>query len=134
MSWDLLIFHPPEGATAVDEIPNDFDPPVLGPAADVRQRLLERVPGLDLSDPTWGQLSGPTWSIEVNIGRKDPIRSIMLHVRGGGDDALPVISLIGEALGARVLDISTGDFLTGGAGDADGWHSFQQYRDQVLGS
>jgi hypothetical protein len=133
MSWDLLVFHAPEGATAVDEIPNDFDPPTLGSGADVRQRLLDRLPELDLSDSAWGLLSGPTWSIEVNIGSEDPVGSIMLHVRGGGDDVLPVIALIGEALGARVLDMSTGNFLTGRAGDADGWHGFQQYRNGVLG-
>ncbi len=131
MSWDVLVIHAPEGVTAVDALPSGFDPPALGPGADVRQRLHERVPGLDLSDPAWGLLTGPTWSIEVNIGSGEPVASIMLHVRGGGDDVLPVIALIAEALGARILDLSTGRFLTGGPADTNGWHGFQQYRNQV---
>jgi hypothetical protein len=61
--------------------------------------------------------------------RKRPINSIMLHVRGGGDDVLAVIVQIAAAVGARALDISTGEFLTGDPTQTAGWHDFQQYRD-----
>jgi hypothetical protein len=134
MNWDVLVFHAPDDVAAVDEIPSDFDPPALGPGAHVRQRLRERLSGLDVSDPACGMLAGPTWSIELSLGSEDPVRSIMLHVRGGGDDVLPVIAQIAEAVGARALGISNGEFLTGSAADAEGWHGFQQYRNQVLGS
>jgi hypothetical protein len=133
VSWDVLVFHAPANVAAVDEIPSDFHPPALGSGAEVRQRLYERLPKLDLSDPTWGMLSGPTWSIEINIGSEDPVTSIMLHVRGGGDEVLPVIAQIADALGARVLDVSSGELLSGTTADAVGWRGFQQYRDQVLG-
>jgi hypothetical protein len=131
MSWDVFIFEAPAQAKSIDELPADFDPPALGAATDVRQRLLDNFPDFDLSDPAWGHLTGPTWSIELNIGADDPVDSIMLHVRGGGD-VLTVIALIVASVGGRALDTSTGEFLTGDPAESIGWHGFQQYRDQVL--
>lgn len=62
----------------------------------------------------------------------DPVDSIMLYVRGGGDDVLAVIARILPSVGGRALDISTGEFLTGEPTQTVGWHGFQQYRDQIL--
>lgn len=87
-------------------------------------------PDLDLNDPTWGNLEDPDWSIEFNIGREDPVESIMLHVRGGGD-VVEVIRRAARALGCRALDGSSGEFIEDGG--ADGWADFQAYRDSVLG-
>lgn len=132
MSWDVFIFEAPAHAKSIDELPKDFEPPALGAARDVRQRLLDNFQDIDLSDPAWGHLTGPTWSIELNIGADDPVDSTMLHVRGGGDDVLTVIAQIVASVGGRALDTSTGAFLTGDPAETDGWHGFQQYRDQVL--
>jgi hypothetical protein len=134
VSWDVFIFDAPPGATSVDQIPQDFEPPPLGGGPAIRQRLHDNVQGLDLSDPVWGRLHGQTWSIELNIGSKDPVDSIMLHVRGGGDDVLAVIAQIAASVGGRALDFSTGEFLTGDRSEAAGWHGFQRYRDQILRS
>lgn len=134
MSWDVFLFDAPVHAKSVDEIPQHFDPPPLGTGTDVRQRLHENLRDLDLSDPAWGRLVGPTWSIELNIGTDDPIDSIMLHVRGDGDEVLAVIAQIVGSVGGRALDISTGEFLTGDPAETAGWHGFQQYRDQILHS
>ncbi|MGI5170402.1 hypothetical protein ACQEU3_39235 [Spirillospora sp. CA-253888] len=71
------------------------------------------------------------WSIELNIGNDDPLESVMLHVRGGGDDVLAVVLRIAQSLGCRALDISTGEFLA--EGQAEGWHTFRQYRDRMAG-
>jgi hypothetical protein len=131
VSWDVLIFNGPADARTVDELPIDFAPPALRAAADIVERLSE-LPGIDLSDPTWGHLTGRTWSIDLNIGRGDPVDAIMLHVRGSGDDVLPVIAQIVAATGGRALDVSTGEFLTGDVTGVGGWHGFQQHRDQVL--
>jgi hypothetical protein len=133
VSWDVLIFDAPAHARSVDQMPQDFNPPPLGTGSDVRQRLRGNLEDLDLSDPAWGRLVGATWSIELNIGSDDPVDSIMLHVRGGGDEALAVIARIVASVGGRALDISTGEFLTGDPTQAGGWHGFQQYRDQTLG-
>lgn len=132
MSWDVFIFDAPSDATSVDQIPQGFRPPPLGAGPAIRQRLHDSVRGLDLSDPAWGRLDGPTWSIELNIGSKDPVDSIMLHVRGSGDDVLTAIAQIAASVGGRALDLSTGEFLTGARGEAAGWHGFQRYRDQNL--
>ncbi|MFG2051180.1 hypothetical protein ACGFIW_27590 [Micromonospora sp. NPDC048935] len=131
MSWDVFIFDAPPDATSVDELPQDSNPSPLGTGSDIRRCLRENFPDLDLTDPAWGQLIGPTWSIEFNIGSDDPVHSIMLHVRGGGD-VLAVIARIVAVVGGRALDTSTGEFLTGDSTQTAGWHGFQQYRDQIL--
>jgi hypothetical protein len=132
VSWDVLIFNAPTYATSVDEIPQDFDLRPLGAGPDIRELLHGALQGLDLSDPAWGNLAGATWNIELNIGSEDPVESIMLHVRGGGDDVLGVIARIAAAVSGRALDISTMEFLTGDPAQTAGWQDFQQYRDQVL--
>jgi hypothetical protein len=137
VSWDVFIVSAPDDVSSPAEMPTDFEPAPLGAARDIRQRLqrLEVTlpkPDADGTDSAWGYLRGPTWGMEVNIGSDDPVRMVALHVRGGGDDVVPVIVAIAEAVGGRALDSSTGDFLTGDA-DVAGWQSFQRFRDQVIG-
>ncbi|MGW2727902.1 hypothetical protein [Streptomyces sp. NPDC001494] len=93
--------------------------------------VTEAVPEVDLSDPTWGDLSGPTWSIDFNIGSENPVDSIMLHIRGSGDDVLGPVGLA-EALRCKALDLAEGDLIN--PGQTSGWHAFQQFRDRVIGS
>ena len=133
MSWDVHIFSPLADVRAADERTKESDFPPLGSASEVRRQLLETVPRLDLSDPTWGDLESPTWSIEVGLGSDDPVRSIMLVVRGTGDDVVAVIAKIANAVGGRVFDPVTGDYLTGGPADLTGWHAFQAFRDRAFG-
>lgn len=68
MSWDVLHFHLPDDVTSVHEIPADHSPDPLGRRHDALATVTQAVPEADLSDPTWGELSGPTRSIELNIG------------------------------------------------------------------
>ncbi|MET7421891.1 hypothetical protein [Dactylosporangium sp. NPDC005555] len=133
MSWDIFVLNVAATVTTTDEIPGDDPMTPLGTSADVLRRLRDGLPGVDLSDPAWGHLRGPGWTIELNIGAKDPVDSIMLHVRGGGDDVLGVIARVAALAGGRALDMSTGEFLTGDPARTEGWHGFQRYRDQVLG-
>lgn len=112
MGWDVFIFTAPATVESVDEIPQDFDAPALGGAAEVRQRLREDFPSVDLTDPAWGHLVGATWRIALDLGADDPVDAITLHARGG-DDVLPVIERIVATVGGRALDISTGAFLAG---------------------
>ncbi|MEV4758591.1 hypothetical protein AB0J86_26290 [Micromonospora sp. NPDC049559] len=132
MSWDIFIFDAPTDVSSVDQISEDFSPPPLGPGPVIRQRLRAELPDLDLSDPAWGQLVGQTWSMELNIGSEEPVNSVMLHVRGSGDEVLSVITQIVAATGGRALDISTGEFLTGDPDETAGWHGFQRYWDRIL--
>ncbi|RFS86769.1 hypothetical protein D0T12_00265 [Actinomadura spongiicola] len=129
MSWDVLLMRAPAEVSGMDDLPRDFAPHPIGSLPDALGRLESELPEVDLSDPEWGVIEGPIWSIELNIGREDPLEAVMLHVRGGGDDVLTVILRIGQVLGCRALDTSTGDFLA--EGRTEGWRAFQQYRDRV---
>ena len=130
VSWDVLLFDIPSEFASVADIPQGFRPALLGSRAEVEAALRRVVPNVNLTDPTWGVLDGPTWSSELNIGGDDPIDSIMLHVRGGGDDVMTPIFAMASALNCRVLDCSEGDFIT--PDETAGWHGFQSYRDHVV--
>lgn len=66
MSWDVLLLRLPDDLTSVQEIPDDHTPDPLGRRRDVLAAVARACPETDLSDPAWGELSGPTWSIELN--------------------------------------------------------------------
>ncbi|MFE3600887.1 hypothetical protein [Streptomyces sp. NPDC059142] len=132
MSWDVLLLRLPDNVTSVQEIPNDHTPPPLGHRHDVLGAIAQTIPEADLSDPTWGQLLGPTWSMELNIGEEDPVDSIMIHIRGSGDDVLPPVFRLADVLGCGVFDCAEGDLIT--AEQTSGWHGFQKFRDHVLDS
>ncbi|QES52003.1 hypothetical protein DEJ50_33435 [Streptomyces venezuelae] len=132
MSWDVLLLRLPDNVTSVHELPGDHTTPPLGSLHHVLAAVAQVVPDADLSDPTWGEIPGPTWSMELNIGDEDPVDSIMLHIRGSGDDALTPVFRLAEALGCKVLDCAEGDLIT--AGQTSGWRAFQQFRDRVLRS
>lgn len=131
MSWDVVLLHLPEDSRSLADVPRDFNSPPLGTQAAVLAAVARAVPEADLSDPTWGRLDGSGWSMELNIGSRDPVDLIMLHLRGGGDDILiPVFRLAGE-LDCRVLDCSSGELLSSPQ-ETEGWHAFQQFRDHIL--
>ncbi|ROQ80703.1 hypothetical protein EES39_07595 [Streptomyces sp. ADI92-24] len=131
MSWDVLLLRLPDEITSVQDIPDDYSPPPLGRRRDVLAAVTRAVPAADLSDPAWGELLGPTWSMELSIGSADRVDTIMLHIRGSGDGVLTTVFRLAEALSCKVLDCSEGDLIT--PGETSGWHGFQQYRDRVAG-
>ncbi|MFD5097374.1 hypothetical protein [Streptomyces albidochromogenes] len=131
MSWDVILLRLPDDVTSVQEIPADFTPAPLGRRGDVLAAVTQAVPDVDLSDPEWGEIANPTWSIELNIGSEDPVESLMLHIRGSGDDVLTPVLRLAEALRCKALDCAEGGLIT--PGQASGWHAFQQFRDRVMG-
>ncbi|MER6957412.1 hypothetical protein [Streptomyces sp. NPDC000618] len=131
MSWDVLLMRLPADVTSVHELPADYTTDPLGRRDDVRAAVTQSCPEADFSDPVWGELSGPTWSVELNIGSEDPVDSIMLHIRGSGDDVLTDVFRLAEALRCKVLDCANGDLIT--PGHTSGWEAFQEYRDRALG-
>lgn len=128
--WRAVIRRLPDGVSSMHELPADCTSAPLGRQSDVLVTVKQAVPEVDLSDPTWGELSGLTWSIELNIGSEDPVDSIMLHIRGSGDDALRPVFRLGEALRCKVLDLAEGDLIA--PGQALGWCAFQPFRDRVV--
>jgi hypothetical protein len=131
MSWDVLVLNlggklPPGDAADADPVGP------LGSAAQVRRRIAKHLPGVDWSDSTWGVYEGDGFTIEFNTGDDDPIDSIMVHVRGGGD---VIAALLGFANpnGWSLLDCSTGQFLDPENPSAEGWEGFQAFRDKAIG-
>ncbi|MFE7958506.1 hypothetical protein [Streptomyces sp. NPDC057413] len=126
MSWDILLLPLPADIVSIDDLPAEHEPPPIGSRSSVHEALRSAVSEIDLTDPTWGEVLGPTWVIELGIGEDDPVESVMLHVRGGGDDVLPVIFRMSQVLGCRPFDCSTGELL---ADDSRaGWTAFQAFR------
>ncbi|MFI0203864.1 MULTISPECIES: hypothetical protein [Streptomyces] len=70
--------------------------------------------------------------IELGIGEHDPVESVMLHVRGGENDVLPVIFRVSRALGCRPVDCSNGELLADDA-QASGY-VFQSFRVRRIAS
>ncbi|MFE4263760.1 hypothetical protein [Streptomyces sp. NPDC056883] len=131
MSWDVLLLRLPDDITSVQEIPVDCSPDPLGWRHEVLAAVTQACPEVALSDPTWGALSGPAWSNEFNIGSEDPVDSVMLHIRGSGDDVRMYVFHLAEALRCRALDCSGGDLIA--PSQTSGWRTFQQFRDRVVG-
>ncbi|MFE1203675.1 hypothetical protein ACFW5V_18505 [Streptomyces sp. NPDC058762] len=131
MSWDVILLHLPDGVTSAQGIPADYIPAPLGRRGDVLAAVTQVVPDVDLSDPEWGELSSRTWSIELNIGSEDPVDSVMLHIRGSGDEVLTPVLRLAEALRCKALDCAEGNLIT--LGQTSGWHAFQQFRERVMG-
>jgi hypothetical protein len=111
-------------------LPKDFTPEPLGPPDHVRKRLRDVLPGIDFADPSWGVLDGPGWSIEFSVGRTETVDSVMLHVRGS-DDSISAVRAAGEALDAKALDFSTGEFLKFDEDPAAGLRAWRAFRDRA---
>jgi hypothetical protein len=105
--------------------------PPLGALDQVLATIRTALPEVDLCDPTWGRVEHPEYTIELNIGRDDPVRSVGLRVHGG-DGALEPIARLCEHTGWRALDYSTGDFLDEAADPAEGLRGRRAFRDRVI--
>jgi hypothetical protein len=114
----------------VEDIPDDFVPDVLGRRTDVISAIVDEVAFADFTDPSWGHIDTPEFSIEVNLS-DDPVRHFALHLRGG-DIALGLIDQILHRLDAHALDpqSETGLFSTDTApASLQRWRA---YRDAVI--
>ena len=131
MSWDVIIFNFEGDPPDFENLPEDFEPPLLGDAQTVRDRISEAIPGVDWSDPAWGVVEGDGWSIEFNHEATGQNDQIMLHVRGGGDPVTAIVKLC-KANNWSAFDTSSGEFLDLDSPSMDGWTDLQAARDQVL--
>lgn len=131
MSWDLFVQQLPVGITTVDQIPDDFRPGPIGSRASVIRAIEDLVPGADFSDPSWGKIDGPGYSIEINTGHDVELTSFALHVRGG-DLAIWVVKDILDSLRLRAIDGTSPSGLFEPAASLDGFRRWRDYRDRVL--
>src|SRR5258708_5699610 len=114
MSWDIFVQDIPPGISAAADMPDDFVPKSLGPRCVIIDKIRTVVPNADFTDPTWGRIDAPDFSIEVNLGDNEEVDGFALHVRGG-DMAAFVVADILEQLGLRAFDMDsdTGLFSIG---------------------
>jgi hypothetical protein len=130
VSWDISIMDLPADAHSVADIPHDFAPAPLGGRAALISKILEVAPQADFSDPAWGELSTPDFTIEFNMGRDAVVDSMMLHVRGG-DSAVDFITALLQHLGLRAIDCSMGEFFEPSAA-AQSLTAWRHFRDRVI--
>jgi hypothetical protein len=103
MSWDLFVNNIPREFASVSEIPEGFVQRSLGSRRQIVDKICAVVPNADFSDPSWGLIDGDGYSIEVNIGKDDPVTGFAFHIRGG-DNAVYVVADILDYLGLRAFD------------------------------
>lgn len=112
------------------ELPADYPTPTLGGRAALIERIKQVPPEADFSDPSWGVLRTPWFSMQFNIG-DEPIDCVALHVRGGGEELTALISALLHHLGLRGIDCQTGEFYEPDAAQTS-FAAWQSYRDQVV--
>jgi hypothetical protein len=132
VSWDLFIQDLPKGINSVAEIPDDFVPQPLGRRDELIVRIKELVPGADFSDPSWGVIEGPGYSVEVNIGEAEEVDSIALHVRGG-DLVVGLIADLLDQLKVGALDPQSESGIFQSDEALTSLRRWRAYRDQVVG-
>ena len=132
MSWDIFVQDLPAGITSTEEIPNDFRPGIIGKSADIVARIKEVVPSADFTRPSWGTIDGQDYSIEINIGEEEYLRSFALHVRGGNSATIMVANILNH-LGLRALDPGSESGLFTSATEAEAsLQKWRGYRDQAV--
>jgi hypothetical protein len=132
VSFDVFVQDLPPDARTVADIPDDFAPRPIGRRADILAGILRAAPAADFTDPTWGHIAGPGFSIEVNIGPEDVLGGFAFHVRGG-PEALFVVADILRELGLRAIAPGTESGFFGLAELGPAYAQWQAYRRQVVG-
>ena len=104
LSRDIFVQDLPPGISSVDQIPDDFEPGLIGTRSEVIAVIKQVAPTVDFADPSWGVLAEPSrFHIEVNLGNDEELSSFAFHVAGGAE-ADRVIERILQALNLRALD------------------------------
>ncbi|MFJ9024097.1 hypothetical protein ACIRPU_29600 [Streptomyces sp. NPDC102259] len=133
MSWDVFIMRFPPEAGAIDEIPDDWDPPSLGTGREVRGALATVLPGIEYSPSGWGDFEGPGFSLGTPVNEADdaPVTGVSLFIHGDSEAAAQAALALADTLKARAFETGSGDFLTADSARSalDSWRA---YRDRVL--
>ena len=129
MSWDIYVQDLPD-VGVLNEIPDEFVPRSIGPRSMIIAKIIERIPHADFTQPAWGLIEGPDWSIEVNLGDEEECQGFALHVRGG-EGVVAAIQAIVECLEVRAIDMQTSEFFDVETATAS-LAQWRAYRDQVV--
>jgi|SRR5712664_2480760 len=74
MSWDIFVQDLPRDARTVRDIPDHFQPSPLGARSALIQQIRGIAPTADFTDPAWGRLDTPTFSVEFSLGSEELVR------------------------------------------------------------
>lgn len=129
MSWDLFIMRLPDGLKSTEDIPEDFEPPVLGTLKEVHDSLCEVLPGLPLENGV-AAIEVEGGSVEIYVGEDDPVQSVMLCVRGE-EPVLDVVNALVEVLGGQALDAGSESGVYDPAHAAESLRGFNEYMAQI---
>ena len=117
----------------MEDIPEDFAPRPIGERADILAGILRAAPSADFRDPTWGHITGPGFSIELNIGPEDVLDSFAFHIRGGQEALFVVADILSELrLRAIAPGTESGFFEPAELGEA--YLRWRDFRRQVVGN
>ncbi len=100
MAWDVWLQPAKKGG-------------VLGSLSQVLQMLKDNVPGIDLSNPTYGIVDQKDLAIDFIIGNEDPVKGIMLSIHAAGDfeKIEDTLEKLCKKTTWRAKDIATGNFI-----------------------
>ena len=127
MSLDIILFK-----NRVDMSDQDALPYPIGDREEIINQLVTIKPAIDCSDKSWGIYFYGQTSIELNIGNKNKIDVIMLHVSGSGNPFNFIVKICGH-FKWFALDGSTGDYLDFNESLNESWGRWQKYRDKIQG-
>lgn len=131
MSWDIFVQDLPPGLSTVEDFPDDFVPGSIGRRSEIVAGIQGVVPDVDFTDPTWGRIEGPDYSIEVNLGDEDPVTSFAFHIHGG-EMAAGVVADILDRLQLRAIDPQSDSGLFDEATAEESLRRWRAYRDQAI--
>jgi hypothetical protein len=131
VSWDVLVFNF-NGTIPSDEVlsTEGYQPPPLGEAQSVRDKIAQSVPTVDWSDQAWGILNTPDFQMQFNLQVDGLVTSFMIHVYGSGQP-LPIIQKICQDNGWHALDTGS-DWLDLDNPSNAGWQGYQRGRNQLI--
>jgi len=131
MSWDVSIQRLSRDYEKVEDIPNDEQCLPIGTIGEVQAAIQRYFPGTDWSDPAWGIYDSEIGSIEFNLGKEEPNRGFMMHVRANVEVVTPLVAMC-LAERWQAIDCSSGDFLEKSAAPEASLEQWRAYRDQIV--
>jgi hypothetical protein len=132
MSWDISVFAAADAPPPVAQMPNDWRGTILGSFEGVRAQISRMFSDVDWSDCSWGRCDRKEFSLEFNLGQKDPVDGFMIHVRGGSGVVVKLLIDFARSTGWYLLDCSGGEWFHHHPNPEGSWQEFQEYRNRAL--
>lgn len=128
MSWDVIVEN--YGGEPPDLNDEMVEPKSLGGPAAIRKKFDAQFPGIEWTSDRDGVFESDEFLIEITIGSENPIKHVMLSVRGDGDP-LAVVAALAKANKWSLFDCSASEYLDLDKHSA-GFEEFQAFRDRAL--